>query len=62
MRTLLFASVAFSALTPWQNRTLKVGDPIPPSKFYEIVWNWDGSESIHDYLGEPVLVDFWGKN
>jgi hypothetical protein len=62
MRTLLLTSLAAAVLTPWQGATLKVGDKIPESRLNEIVWGWDGSESIHDYLGEPVLVDFWGKN
>ncbi|MBI3819388.1 MAG: hypothetical protein HY286_11895 [Planctomycetes bacterium] len=60
----LIGSVAAIAAACLANAdgTLKVGDKIPNSKLNEIVWNWDGAESINEYLGEPILVDFWGKN
>lgn len=60
--TLLFTGLAALALTPLQGGALKIGDRIPNSKYNDIVWNWDGSESINDHLGEPILVDFWGIN
>jgi len=66
MRSLLLAGLATAALVPFglsvQGKTLAVGDKIPESKFNDVIWSWDGAESLSDYLGEPVLVDFWGKN
>jgi len=42
--------------------TLHKGDRPPEPKLAEVIWGWDGAESLHDYLGEPVLVEFWGMN
>jgi hypothetical protein len=41
---------------------LNKGDKVPAKKFQEVIWNFDGAEGLAEYLGEPVLVDFWGKN
>jgi hypothetical protein len=59
--TIAMGLVAAAALS-MQGGTLNVGDKIPEGKFNEVIWGWDGSESLKDHLGEPILVDFWGKN
>ncbi len=41
---------------------LNVGDKVPDRSFSQVVWNGDGASGIQDWRGEPVLVDFWGKN
>lgn len=57
------AAIAVGAMVNNNNNgTLSVGDKLPAHKFNEIIWSWDGSESLSEYLGEPILVDFWGKN
>lgn len=62
MNHLALAGLAAAALLPAQDRTLSVGDKAPASKFNEVIWAWDGASSLQDYLGEPILVDFWGRN
>ncbi|MFN0206566.1 MAG: hypothetical protein ACKVS6_09680 [Planctomycetota bacterium] len=63
LKTSLIVGIAgFAAILTFQNGTLSVGDKIPENKFTEVVWGWDGAEGLQDYRGEPVLIDFWGKN
>lgn len=58
----ILAGLATLAFMAPQGQELKVGDKIPINKFNEVIWMWDGAESLGDYAGEPILVDFWGKN
>lgn len=58
-----FAGIAAVASLSLNNAgTLNVGDKIPDFKFNEVVWSYDGTSSLTEHLGEPILVDFWGKN
>lgn len=57
---LRLAGAAALAAVPIQGAVLNVGDRVPETPFREVIQNWDGSDSFADYLGEPVLVDFWG--
>src|SRR5262245_66124043 len=62
MKHVLLASVVTTAVLALPGGELKKGDKGPPSRFNDVIWNWDGAESVQDYLGEPVLVDYWGRH
>jgi len=64
MRNLLFtlaasaAAVAFSPLAAAQG-SVSVGDT-PSYTFQEEAFNTMGATSGADFVGKPVLVEFWG--
>ena len=39
----------------------KLGDLVPEFTFPEF-WNGDGRQSLSDFRGSPILIDFWGTH
>ncbi|MBL8692835.1 MAG: hypothetical protein JNJ88_01925 [Planctomycetes bacterium] len=62
MKLSLIVGVVALAAAAQTNANLNVGDRVPAKPFQDVMYNWDGVSTLEDYLGEPVLVDWWGIN
>lgn len=55
-----------ATLLPAQGQTAaraaeKIGDLVPEFTFPEF-WNGDGRQSLSEFRGSPILIDFWGTH
>lgn len=54
--------VGIAALcVPVTAQTARVGDQVPQFTFPALL-NGDGRQSLSDFYGSPVMIDFWGTH
>lgn len=57
----LFAFAAALCAPLAAQRSAAVGDQVPEFTFPKLL-NGDGRQSLSEFFGQPVMIDFWGTH
>ena len=61
MRSRILLAAALLALPVAAQKVANVGEKVPEFTFPQFQ-NGDGRQSLADFYGQPVVIDFWGTH